>query len=137
MIDTLMALWNRGYGGKGVMVSIAFLVICISISLLLATVGGAWFMHAGVPNNQRSIVGAASLTATSQGSGVRPLADDTVTVLAPTATPTTPPCTNTPNHTSPTSQRNVSRPSPTAGRLKLTPTPTHIYPTPTPTPVKI
>jgi hypothetical protein len=39
MIDTLMALWNRNYRRRSAKVLLAFLLICISISLLLAIVG--------------------------------------------------------------------------------------------------
>jgi len=37
MIDTVMALWNREYNGKGVKLFSAMLIFCISISLLLVT----------------------------------------------------------------------------------------------------
>jgi hypothetical protein len=99
MLDTLMALWNRGYGGRGILVSIAFFIICISISLLLVTVEGSWlsWLHQPQrPDAARAISGTASptATATSQTSGIQPVPSDTVTIYSPTVTPTaaTGPC---------------------------------------------
>lgn len=90
MIDTLMALWNRGYGGRNIGVFFAFVLICISISLLLATTGVSSLFklaHGGPPEVQRSFVNAASLTATAHPSPV-------ATTAATTGT--TNPCTLTP-----------------------------------------
>ncbi|HLX55692.1 MAG TPA: hypothetical protein VKR83_01575 [Ktedonobacteraceae bacterium] len=42
MIETLMALWNRGLGGRLLVITISFCCICISISLLFVTAGNAW-----------------------------------------------------------------------------------------------
>ncbi len=68
MIDTLMALWNRGYAGRSTGIFFAFILICISISLLLAMTGVSWLFklpHEGPPDNQRTFVNAASLTTTA------------------------------------------------------------------------
>ena len=148
MIDTLMALWNRGYSGRGALVSMTFTIICISISLLLVT-GGSWaslFRHG--PTAQRSIVSAVNLTATAQSSGFQPVADNTVTIVAPTITATTSPCATvspssrkTPSiHSSATAYRSGSgypgRPTPTPTRPRPTPTPVRATPTPQPTPTE-
>src|SRR5437588_11316039 len=96
MIDTVMALWNRGYGGRGILVTVAFFLICISISLLLVSAGSSWFSSGGAPGKQRSILSAADLTATVQSDNIRPVADNTATIYSPTATVTANPCyTNT------------------------------------------
>src|SRR5947207_3857938 len=42
MVDTLMALWNRGYRGRLMAITLIFCCICISISLLFITIGSAW-----------------------------------------------------------------------------------------------
>ena len=139
MIDTLMAVWNRGYGGRGIMVTIAFFLICISISLLLVTVGNSWFSSRSLPVKQRSIINAADLTATVQANNIKPVADDTVTISAPTATVTANPCYATGE--TPTLQVNATRPSGggsssgSRGRSNPTSPPTH--PRPTPTPVRV
>lgn len=55
VIDTLMAIWNRGYGGRSAMVFSSFVLICISISLLLATTRLSWLAllpQGGAPGNQ-------------------------------------------------------------------------------------
>src|SRR5579863_4397755 len=98
MIDTLMAIWNRGYGGRGMLVSLAFLLICISISLLLVTVGSSWsalWFHQG-PSNSRSDTLGTSLTATAQSQLKIATPGGTPLVYAPTVTPTTNPCLLTP-----------------------------------------
>ncbi len=80
MIDTLMVLWNRGYGSRWIPTLLAFLLICISISLLLATVDAAWWHilpqrsretssssdQAGVGQGQTEVTGMPSLTITAQ-----------------------------------------------------------------------
>ncbi len=155
MIDTLMALWNRGYSGRGIMVSIAFALICISISLLLVTVGGSWAsLFAQRPTTYpRSIVGTADLSATAQASGIQPVADNTVTFQAPTATAQpcatlTPRSGKTPaTHVSATAYRGgnyprkptvtPTRPRPTPTPIRLTPTPVRATPTPTVTPTVV
>jgi hypothetical protein len=91
MLDTLMALWNRGYGGRGILVSIAFFIICISISLLLVTVEGSWLSWLHQPqrlDNTHAIGSVASPTATSQTSGIQPVPSNTVTIYSPTVTVT-------------------------------------------------
>jgi hypothetical protein len=141
MIDTLMALWNRGYSGRGIMVSTAFALICISISLLLVTVGGSWAaLFAQKPSYPRSIVATPDLTATAQTSGVQPVADNTVTFQAPTSTPQ--PCATLTPHNGKTPIAYVSVTAnhggvyprkPTVTPTRPHPTPSPIRPTPTPT----
>lgn len=153
MIDTLMALWNRGYGGRGVIVAIAFFVICISISLLLITVQGPWAAQVKRPQgmlSQRGPTGGASMTPTRPVSGIQPVADNTVTIYAPTttamaqATSTATSCV-TAQATGQTPTRPISTPSPVIDhptpiptRPRPTPTPTHTpQPTATPSPTMI
>ena len=141
MIDTLMALWNRGYSGRGIMTFIAFVIICISISLLLITVGGTWtslFLHRP-SSNQRSSISAADLTATAQASAFQPVADNTATILAPTATPTATsnPCiTSTPHSVRTPAVRGSATARRGSGGYPGKPTPTPTHPRPTPTPIK-
>src|SRR5712692_10716582 len=147
MIDTLMALWNRGYGGRGILVTTAFFLICISISLLLVTVGNSitvLFPHGNAPGNQQHIVSSADLTATSQlSSSFKPVADNTAAIVAPTpttgstATATANPCKTTISTANRTPQGSWSATphggvTPTAKRTRPTPTPVKTTPTPTP-----
>src|SRR2546423_10633453 len=144
MIDTLMALWNRGYGGRGILVTIAFSLICISISLLLVSAGSSWFSSGGrgLPGKHISIISAGDLTATAQSNNIRPVADNTVTIYSPTATVTANPCSTTTFVVSktPLVQANATRyrgsghyrPTPTPPHSRTTPTPVKVTPTPTP-----
>ncbi|HLJ32932.1 MAG TPA: hypothetical protein VKU38_04740 [Ktedonobacteraceae bacterium] len=137
MIDTLMAIWNRGYGGRGILVSLAFLLICISISLLLVTVGNSWsalWSHHGSPARADTTLSAAAMTATAQSQLKVATPGGTPLVYLPTITPTTNPCLLTPttgkaSHVliSPTSQHGTGGHS-----ASPTPTPTP-YPRPTAT----
>jgi hypothetical protein len=95
MIDTLMAIWNRGYGGRGILVALAFLLICISISLLLVTAGNSWsalWHHDGPPVAQGTTISAASLTATAQSQLKASTASVTPVIHPPTVAPTSNPC---------------------------------------------
>ena len=68
MIETLMALWNRGVGGRLMVIAVTFFCICISISLLFVTVGGAWgalFARAHPGDGGTHIVNSALITATA------------------------------------------------------------------------
>src|SRR5437588_2709905 len=144
MIDTLMALWNRGYGGRGILVIIAFSLICISISLLLVSAGSSWFSSGGrrLPGKHISIISAGDLTATAQSNNIRPVPDNTVTIYSPTATVTAIPCSSTTFVVSktPLVQANATRyrgsghyrPTPTPPHSRTTPTPVKATPTPTP-----
>src|SRR6266480_4789193 len=144
MIDTLMALWNRGYGGRGILVTIAFSLICISISLLLVSAGSSWFSSGGqrLPAKHISIISAGDLTATAQSNNIRPVADNTVTIYSPTATVTANPCSTTTfiESKTPLVQANATRyrgsghyrPTPTPPHSRTTPTPVKATPTPTP-----
>src|SRR5437763_5469621 len=145
MIDTLMALWNRGYGGRGILVIIAFSLICISISLLLVSAGSSWFSSGGrrLPGKHISIISAGNLTATAQSNNIRPVPDNTVTIYSPTATVTAIPCSTTTFVVSktPLVQANAtrhrgsghSRPTPTPPHSRTTPTPVKATPTMRPT----
>src|SRR6266568_3995757 len=143
MIDTLMALWNRGYGGRGILVTIAFSLICISISLLLVSAGSSWFSSGGrgLPAKHINIISAGDLTATAQSNNIRPVADNTVTIYSPTATVTANPCPTTfVVSKTPLVQANATRyrgsgyhrPTPTPPHSRTTPTPVKATPTPTP-----
>src|SRR6266702_7383777 len=143
MIDTLMALWNRGYGGRGILVTIAFSLICISISLLLVSAGSSWFSSGGrgLPAKHISIISAGDLTATAQSNNIRPVADNTVTIYSPTATVTANPCPTTfVVSKTPLVQANATRyrardhyrPTTTPPPSRTTPTPVKATPTPLP-----
>src|SRR6266699_4854195 len=144
MIDTLMALWNRGYGGRGILVTIAFSLICISISLLLVSAGSSWFSSGKrvLPAKDISIISAGDLTATAQSNNIRPVADNTVTIYSPTATVTANPCSTTTfiESKTPLVQANATRyrgsghyiPTPTPPHSRTTPTPVKATPTPIP-----
>ena len=139
-----MALWNRGYGGRGILVTIAFSLICISISLLLVSAGSSWFSSGGrrLPAKHISIISAGDLTATAQSNNIRPVADNTVTIYSPTATVPANPCSTTTfvESKTPLVQANATRyrgsghnrPTPTPPHSRTTPTPVKATPTPTP-----
>jgi hypothetical protein len=141
MIETLMALWNRGVSGRLLVIIITFFCLCISISLLFVTVGSVWgsLLAHGQPRGEATTVTNATLiTATAPPSGA------TAPVVA---TPTLPPnlCL-----ASPTGARgNTARADATSNRgksglptrtatsnpLHKTPTPgATILPAPSPTP---
>ena len=75
MIDTVMAMWNRGHGGRGIMVVVTFFLICISTSLLLimaieveshgSAPPGAT-RNSSVPGNQTPVGSVPSLTIPTQ-----------------------------------------------------------------------
>ena len=152
MIDTLMALWNRGYGGRGILVIIAFSLICISISLLLVSAGSSWFSSGGrrLPGKHISIISAGDLTATAQSNNIRPVADNTATIYSPSPTVTANPCSTTTfvESKTPLVQANATRyrgsghyrPTPTPPDSRTTPTPVKatptVRPTETPTPTE-
>ena len=140
-----MALWNRGYGGRGILVTLAFSLICISISLLLVSAGSSWFSSGGLPGKHISIISAGDLTATAQSNNIRPVADNTATIFSPTATVTANPCSTTFVVSKTRSvQVNATRyrgssggsgyrsPTPTPPHSRTTPTPVKATPTPTP-----
>src|SRR6266568_3568491 len=147
MIDTLMALWNRGYGRRGILVTIAFSLICISISLLLVSAGSSWFSSGGrgLPGKHISIISAGELTATAQSNNIRPVADNTATIYSPTATVTANPCSTTivvsktrsvqvkaTRYRGSSGGSGYHRPTPTPPHSRTTPTPVKATPTPTP-----
>jgi outer membrane biosynthesis protein TonB len=126
------------------LVTIAFSLICISISLLLVSAGSSWFSSGGqrLPGKHISIISAGDLTATAQSNNIRPVADNTVTIYSPTATVTAIPCSTTTFVVSktPLVQANATRyrgsghyrPTPTPPHSRTTPTPVKATPTPTP-----
>src|SRR5258707_3594137 len=99
MIDTLMALWNQGTRGRGILVTTAFFIICISISLLLIPIKNtwtSWLSHQGnSPDDQTSVITSTDLTATARANNIQPTTDTTTTIYAtstrPHATPPPPP----------------------------------------------
>jgi outer membrane biosynthesis protein TonB len=144
MIDTLMALWNQGTRGRGIMVTTAFFIICISISLLLIPIENtwtSWLSHQGnSPGDQSSIISSTDLTATARANNIQPTADNTMTIYAPTATPRATPTKPSANpcpvasvtHTTPV----VVGTTPSRGDHSPTPIPTATHGvTPTSTPI--
>src|SRR5215469_10266285 len=80
MIDTLMVLWNRGSRSRGTLAMLAFLLICISVSLLLIIVGEAEShglapssaaRNKGAPGNQTPVVSVPSLIIPTQANQVK------------------------------------------------------------------
>lgn len=68
MIETLMALWNRGVSGRLMVMVVTFFCISISISLLFVTVGGAWgslFAHGRTGGEETRVVNSVLITATA------------------------------------------------------------------------
>src|SRR6266567_4437929 len=88
MIDTMMVLWNRGYSSRALLAFLAFLVICISISLLLVTVAGVWWYSSpqqGSTNRQQGMV-----VVTSQATTIPTLSATGTSVATATSTIPTP-----------------------------------------------
>jgi hypothetical protein len=110
MIDTLMVLWNRGSRSHGSLALLAFLLICISASLLLIIVGGARShgpaptsaaRNKGAPGNQTPVVSVPSLIIPTQSNQVKkhhqPRHKRTpVAPATPVATATAGSCSRTP-----------------------------------------
>ena len=146
MIDTLMAVWNKGYGGRSIIVFFAFFLICISISLLLVTTSlpwGALFPQSGPPNDSGTTLDGANLTATAHALRPSPTA-----AKSPTAIAKKNPCTVTPVVSKTPVVRGTQRASGggqngatggststanTSGGSQPTPTKTTVLPTPRPT----
>jgi hypothetical protein len=143
MIDTVMALWNREYTGKGVKLFSALLILCISISLLLATESVTGRTPRSNDTYLKNGLNVTEQPATGQanGGGLNPA------VLTPTLAPrpyvTAPggePQTLTPAATG-ASNNNPTPPQPSPGAdgspgatPASTPTPTQPPPTPTQVP---
>ena len=150
MIDTVMAMWNRGHGGRGMMVVVTFFLICISICLLLVSMGDSWFslfVHERGSNNVRTVISPADLTATAQSNGFQPVASDTVTIYSSKPTSTSSPCATIVLRASRTpvlrgsattynggSHSNAGSPTPRPPQTHPTPTPVKATPTPRVTP---
>ena len=127
------------------MVTIAFSLICISISLLLVSAGSSWFSSGGLPGKHISIISPGDLTATAQSNNIRPVADNTATIYSPTATVTANPCSttfvvsktrsvqvNATRYRGSSGGSGYRRPTPTPPHSRTTPTPVKATPTPTP-----
>ena len=132
MIETLMALWNRGTNGRLLVMAVTFFSTCISISLLFVTVGSIWgsmLTHGRPGSKEAPVSNAVLVTATAPPSGA----------TAPVeVTPTLPP---NPCLASPTEARgNTSRVGATTNHRRSDPTrtatsePLHTTPTPAPSP---
>src|SRR5712691_426286 len=88
MIDTVMVLWNRGYNSRALLALLAFLVICISISLLLVTANGVWWHslpQQGSGRQQGVVVVASPTTMTTPTMSATeiPVATATSTIRIP------------------------------------------------------
>ncbi len=132
MIETLMALWNRGVSGRLIVMAVTFFCTCISISLLFVTVGSAWgslFAHGRPGGGETRIVDSALITVTAPTS----VATSPVDATTPAITPN--PCLASPTGSHGyTPQVDVTRSS---GRssdpaARATVTPAHRQKTPTP-----
>jgi hypothetical protein len=129
MIETLMALWNRGVSGRLMVMVVTFFCISISISLLFVTVGSAWgslFAHGRTGGEETRVVNAVLITATV------PTAVATSPVEAtPTSVPN--PCLASPTgeqgHTSLVDATRIGRTSVPTARISATPA--HRQKTPT------
>jgi hypothetical protein len=106
MIETLMALWNRGVSGRLIVMVVTFFCICISISLLFVTVGGAWgslFTHGRPGGEETHMVNSALITVTA------PTSIATEVATSPVAATPTPTIAPNPCLASPTGARGYSR----------------------------
>jgi hypothetical protein len=87
MIETLMALWNRGVSGRLMVMVVTFFCLCISISLLFVTVGSIWgpLLSHGQPGGREvRVSNPALITATA------PPATATATVVGELTLPPNP-----------------------------------------------
>lgn len=139
MVETLMALWNRGTGGRLLVMVVTFFCLCISISLLFVTVGSIWgtlLTHGRPGSNPAHVSNGVLITATAPPAGA------TATVeVTPTLPPN--PCLASPtgvrgntSRVDATANHRWSNPSRTAtsGPLHGTPTPgATVQPLPSPT----
>ena len=143
MIQTLMALWNRGARGRLLVMIVTFFCLCISISLLFVTVGSIWgslLAHGGRPDSdpQKAVSNAVLITATAP-----PAVTPTLIVATPTLPPDSP-CLASPtgahrstarsDETGINGRSGVPTRTPVSRPLRKTPTPgASILPTPSPT----
>lgn len=139
MIDTLMALWNRSYSSRSLLILSAFLVLCISVSVLLVTIGGAWvpsLAHSPAPVGQGDRAAGAYLTETSTASSPVAASSATPTRSSTPVVPASNPCGASPTvHTQaflPTRAVPPGRGS--GGWPRRTPVPHPHPPRPTPQP---
>lgn len=139
MIDTFMVLWNRHHRKTGAKVLLTFLFICISISLLLVTVGLTARSLFPVAHKARKLAVTVNLTATAQANNAIAMVNVTPGNVTPVST--TQSCVSTSmtvveetpvprssavlggNRPQPTKGANHPRPSPTkAATMSVTPT---------------
>jgi hypothetical protein len=135
MIETLMALWNRGVSGRLMVMVVTFFCICISISLLFVTAGSVWgslFAHGrgGGGGEETRVVNAALITVTAPGA-----VSTSSVVVTPTITPN--PCLASPtgaNELTPHVRGTEKSGGTSVPIYRTTATPTPIQRQKTPTP---
>lgn len=134
-MNTMMALWNRGWKGRLSVMILAFFCLCISTSLLVITAGSTWgalFVQKHAATTPTHTAYRLRSTPTDQPGE----ATATATATATTTVISVPnPCliSATPDEhatTKPSGTRIVR------SKGKLHATPTHIYPQHTPTPIR-
>lgn len=132
MIDTIMALWNQPPQRRGLKIFLTFLLICISISLLVAVVSNAWLTHTNRTGQDNSVQQHVTQGVTETAS---------ISQVAVTATPTTvviaQNCANSGQKATPTAAQHSTAIAQTGfgPRQQTTPTVTtpHLRPTSPPT----
>ena len=139
MVDTLMALWNRGYRGRLMAITLIFCCMCIGISLLFITVGSAWGSifpggrTRGMAQNTANAAYATNTT-TTPGLYASPTTAASVTVPNPCVTTATGTPAKSPRASATTYDGRSGGPG--YGRTATPkPSPTHAHPSRTPTPV--
>ncbi len=134
-MNTMMALWNRGWKGRLSVMILAFFCLCISTSLLVITAGSAWgalFMQKHATTTPTHT--AYRLRSTPIGQPGEATATATTTQIT-VPNPCLISATVDEQATTKPSPRTI-RTSIVRSRSKLHATPTHTYPQHTPTPVR-
>lgn len=138
MINTFMAVWNQQRRRRGMILFLTFLVICISVSLLLVTLGDPVWLYLLKAAKPPSQVDGAHIVNTP----VNNVTAVPTSPITPTATATAQGCNSTPTSTiraTPAKIKNRVTPRATRagtgsqGSRLWTPPVTHKYSTPTPT----
>ncbi len=152
MVDTIMALWNLIFRKNvaqyaiarqrrfwAIPLMLALLLICISISLLLVTVGGAWpfLLHTGKNPNGSSKTGSRITLTVVTAQSTASATSSVPATVTPIVTSTVATCLGTPT----TISSHGIPATPTAshgqggkGKQPSTPTPVPTQPSPQPTP---
>jgi hypothetical protein len=135
-MNTMMALWNRGWKGRLSVVILTFISLCISISLLVITASSAW----GALFAQKHLAGVPTSTGyssflTQTGGAIQLTATATTTQIS---VPN--PCVVTGTAgaqatTRPSPRASATRSRQPGGGPHKTATPTRIHPQHTPTPI--